>query len=145
MSMSQTILKAFFYALLIFSLTGCYTLSQVNFGNGTGASFKVKTSQTGQEINIPAGSFRKLPHAIGNLIVTTQKNGQFKFSDVVPLDLDDSYLVKRTSPFGPGYVTLNIMLKTNMDLYVLLPGKKTVDMSIPQPNGYPKTGKKIAD
>ena len=95
---SRTLIPLF-CALLVFAVTGCYTFSQVNFGNGTDAAIKVKSSQTGQEIIVPAGKFRKLPHATGNLIVTTQTHGQFKFSGVEPPFLDD-YLVKRQSFLG---------------------------------------------
>jgi hypothetical protein len=105
----------------------------------------VKSSHTGQEINVPPGKFRKLPHSTGDLIVTTQTNGQFKFSWVEQFDLDDHYLVKRESIFGPGYVTLNVMLETNMQLYVVMPGEKTVDEKVQQPNGYPKIGEKIGN
>ena len=125
-------------------VTGCYTLSQVNFGNGSATTVKVKSSQTGQEINVPPGKFRKLPHATGSLIVTTQTNGQFKFSCVEPPVLDD-YLVKRESLFGPGYITLNVILETNMQLYVLMPGEKIVSEKVQQPNGYPKVGEKVSN
>jgi hypothetical protein len=131
-------------ASLAFVVTGCYTLSKVDFGNGIATAVKVKSSQTGQEINVPPGEFRKLPHATGDLIVTTQTNGQFKFSGVEPPVLDD-YLVKRKSIFGPGYVTLNVRLETNMQLYVVMPGEKTVDEKVQQPNGYPKIGEKIGN
>jgi hypothetical protein len=124
--------------------TGCYTLSQVNFGNGTATTIKVKSSQTGQEITVPPGKFGKLPHAIGDLIVTTQTNGQFKFSGVEPPVLDD-FLVKQESFFGPGYFTLNMILETNMQLYVLMPGEKAVAKNVQQPNGYPKIGEKVGN
>lgn len=140
--MSRTILIPLLCASLTFAVTGCYTLSQVNFGNGTPTTIKVKSSQTGQEINVPPGKFKKLPHATGDLIVTTQTNGQFKFTGIEPPVLDD-YLVKRESLFGPGYVTLNVMLETNMQLYVLMPGKKVIDKTLEQPNGYPKAGERM--
>jgi hypothetical protein len=103
------------------------------------------SSQTGKEINVLPGKCKKLPHARGDLVVTTQRNGQFKFSEVSPILLPDSYLVKRRSLFGPGYFTLNVMLETNTQLYVVMPGKRAVDQKVQQPNGYPKVGEKVAN
>jgi hypothetical protein len=142
--MNKTILVPLLCASLVFAVTGCYTLSKVNFGNGTATAVKVKSSQTGQEINVPPGKFKELPHATGDLIVTTQTNGQFKFSGVEPPVLDD-YLVKRKSFFGPGHITLNLRIETNMQLYVVMPGEKTVDEKAQQPAGYPKIAEKVSN
>ena len=139
--MIRIILMPLCVVSLTFLLTGCYTESQVNFGNGYVSVVNVKSSQTGQEITVPPRKFRKLPHASGDLIVTTQTGGQFKFSDIEPPFLD-KYLVKKESVFGPGYVTLNTMLETNMQLYVLRPGEKAVNTKVQQPFGYPKVGEK---
>jgi hypothetical protein len=137
-----------FCASLVFLMTGCYTTAVVNFGNGTSTAVKVKSSQTGQELNVKPGRFQKLPHAVGDIIVTTQTDGKLKFSGVEPPAMDSiapNYLIKRKSLLGAGSVTLNVLLQTNMNLYALLPGKRTVDTSVPQPEGYPKAGKKVTD
>jgi hypothetical protein len=142
--MKRTILLPLLYACLAFALAGCYTVSKVNFGNGTAQRIRVMSSQTGQEIDVPPGKFKKLPHAAGDLTVTMQTNELFRFAGISPPELDD-YLVKGNSLFGPGRITLSVILETNMQLYVLKPGKKAVDPGVPQPDGYPKAGKKIAD
>jgi hypothetical protein len=126
--------------------TGCYTLSAVRFGNKTGSKVRVKSSQTGQEIEVAPGRFKKLPHAAGDLIVTTTVGEKFKFPSIEPprIDTSDSnYLDKRNGLFGQGYITLGLVLETNMELYALMPGKKSVDSEIPQPKGYPKAGHKL--
>jgi hypothetical protein len=138
--MSRTFFVPLFCASLVFVTTGCYTLLRVDFVNETATAVKVRSSHTGQEISVPSGKLRRLPHAVGDLTITTQTNGQYKFSGVAPFDVDDDYLVKRGSLFGPGYVTLTVRLETNMLLYAVVPGKKTVDHRIHQPNGYPKVG-----
>jgi len=125
-------------------------MSTLRFGNGTAADVKVKSSQTGQEIEIAPGRFKKLPHAAGDIIVTTKAGEKFKFTSIEPprVDTDSTgtnYLDKRSSLFGPGYITLGLKLGTNMELFALMPGKKSVDTKIPQPSGYPKRGEKMAD
>jgi hypothetical protein len=145
--MTRTICILICCATSAFGLTGCYTLSTVNFGNGTAGDVKVQSSQTGQEIEVAPGRFKKLPHAAGDLIVTTQAEGRLKFPHVEPPSLDaadSNYLAKRKSVSGPGYVTLNVVLETNMQLYALVPGKKAVDEQTKQPAGYPKTGEKLS-
>ena len=135
-------------AVLPILMTGCYTLAVVNFGNGTTARVRVMSSQTGEEIEIKPGAFKKLPHSTGDLIVEVHSRGQFKFTGVEPpaLDITDaSYLAKQASPFGPGKITLRVRLETNMQLYALMPGKKTVDSKIEQPDSYPKSGEKMSD
>ena len=42
--------------------TGCYTNLRVNFGIGTGHKTGVKDTQTGQEVQIALGNFRKVGH-----------------------------------------------------------------------------------
>jgi hypothetical protein len=128
-----------------FATTGCYTKLSVNFGNGTGAKIWVQRPYTDRQIEIAPDRFQKFPHNSGDLVVTTQTNGQFRFPDVSVLarDLDQRYLEKGGSLFGPSYVTLNVKLLTNMQLYVLEPGKTAGDTSIVQPRGYPKIGLKL--
>jgi hypothetical protein len=129
-------------------MAGCYTLSVVNFGNGTATSVRVRSSQTGQEIEVKPGAFKKLPHAGGDLIVTVPSDGRFKFSAVEPPALDETnaaYLAKRTSVFGPGKVTLRVRLETNMLLYALMPGSEAVDTKVEQPGGFPKAGQKVSE
>jgi hypothetical protein len=140
--MGRSITTLVLCVLTIFTLTGCYTQSRVNFGNNSGSAVRVQSSQTGQEINVPAGKFRRFPHGYGDLIISTQANERFKFSGIVPFVLDD-YVEKKESFFGPGYVTLNMMIESNMDLYVLRAGKRAIDKSVPQPAGYPKPGIKM--
>lgn len=125
-------------------------MSTLRFGNGTASEIKVKSSQTGQEIKVAPGRFKKLPHAAGDIVVTTKTGEKFKFAGIEPprVDIDSSgtnYLDKGSSLFGPGYISLGLKLDTNMELYALMPGKKSVDTKIPQPSGYPKRGEKLAD
>ena len=135
-------------ASLAVLVTGCYTLSVVNFCNGTRTSVRVKSSQTGQEIDVRPGAFKKLPHAGGDLIVTVPSRDQFVFSAVEPPALDVAnagYLAKGTSLFGPGKITLRVRLEANMQLYALMPSSKAVDPAIKQPEGYPKPGRKVGE
>jgi hypothetical protein len=127
-------------------LTGCYTKLAVNFGNGTGERIRVKSAYTGEEVQIAPKKSKKIPHSSGNLIVTTSTSEKFTFPNVSLLghDMDDSYLDKRVSIFGPGYMTLNVVLETNMELYVLPPGKKGLTPDVKQPIGYPKGGERTS-
>jgi hypothetical protein len=143
--MNKAALIPLLCASLTFAVAGCSTLSQLNFDNGTAAAIRVESSQTGHVIAVPPGKFRKLPHATGNLVVTTPSNERFRFSKISPPVLLDRYLIKRQSPFGRGYITLNVILETNMQLSVVMPGEKTVNEKVPQPEGYPKTGEKVVN
>ena len=146
--MSQALRLFFVCAFIAMLTTGCYTLSTVRFGNGTTAKVKVRSSQTGQEIEVAPARFEKLPHAGGDLIVTTTNGQRFRFSGIDPPRVDGSsggYLERRGSIFGPGYITLRLLLGANSELHALLPGKKTVESAVPQPDDYPKTGQRMAD
>ena len=57
--------------------------------------------------------------------------------------MPDNYLQKRTGPFGPGYISLKLLLETNMQLYVVNPTSKVVSPIVPQPAGYPKGGERV--
>jgi hypothetical protein len=130
--------------------TGCYTNLRVNFGNGTGQKIGVKDTQTGQEVQIAPGKFRKIGHSQADLVVTTPDRTRYVFTGVRVADhaMDTRYFPPSSRGFlglGSWSFDLNVLLQTNMDLYVLLPGKKMVDASVPQPDSYPKAGKKMAD
>lgn len=127
--------------------TGCYTNLRVNFGNGTGQKIAVRDTQTGQEVQIAPGKFRKVSHDQADLIVTTPDKTRYQFSGVKVVDraIDQKYYAHDSGLFGTWHIDLNVLLQTNVDLSVLLPGKKTVDASVPQPEGYPKAGKKITE
>jgi hypothetical protein len=127
--------------------TGCVTNLYVNFGNGTGQTISVKDTQTGQEVQIAPSKFRKVSHDQADLIVTTPDKTRYLFSGVKVVDqaIDQRYYDHSTGLFGTWHIDLNVLLQTNMDLYVLLPGMKAVDASVPQPDGYPKGGKKTTN
>lgn len=141
--------KAFSVAMLCALLlqTGCYTNLYVKFGNGTSRKISVKDVQTGQEVQIAPGKFQKIGHGKADLVVTTFDNTRYVFTGVKVADpaMDQKYYDPQKGVFGAWSFDLNVLLQTNMDLYVLLPGKKTVDASVPQPDGYPKAGKKLAE
>jgi hypothetical protein len=126
--------------------TGCCTNLYVNFGNDTGQKITVTDTQTGQEVQIASGKFRKVSHDQADLIVTVPDKTRYLFSGVKVVDraIDQRYYDRSTRPFGTWHIDLNVLLQTNMELYVLLPGKKTVDASVPQPDGYPKAGMKTS-
>lgn len=133
-------------ALLI--QTGCYTNLYVNFGNATGQKIGVRDVQTGQEVQIAPGKFRKISHSQADLVVTTPDKTRYVFSGVKVADpaMDTRYFPpSNRGIFGLGTWSfdINVLLQTNMDHYVLLPGKKAVDESVPQPAGYPKAGVKM--
>jgi len=130
--------------------TGCYTNLYVNFGNGTGQKISVRDTQTGQEVQITSGKFQKIGHGHADLVVTTPDKTRYMFTGVRVADpaMDTRYFPPSSRGFlglGSWSFDLNVLLQTNMDLYVLLPGKKTVDASVPQPDGYPKAGKKVTN
>ena len=77
-----------FFASLVFLTTACYTTAIVHSGNGTSSSVEVKSSQTGQELDVKAGRFQKLPHAVGDIIVINQADVKLKFSTVEPPAMD---------------------------------------------------------
>jgi len=128
--------------------TGCYTNLYVNLGNGTGQKISIKDTQTGQEAQIAPGKFRKISHAQADLVVTTPDKTHYVFSGVKVVDpaMDTRYFPPSSRGFlglGTWHFDLSVLLQTNMDVYVLLPGKKAVDQSVPQPAGYPKAGVKM--
>lgn len=135
---------------LLLLQTGCSTNLYVNFGNDTGHKISVKDTQTGQEVQIAPGEFRKVGHSQADLVVTTPEKKQYVFTGVRVADpaMDTRYFPQSSSGFlglGSWSFDLNVLLQTNMNLYVLLPGKKAVDASVPQPDGYPKAGKKMTE
>jgi hypothetical protein len=131
--------------MLVASTSGCCTRLSVSFGNGTPTRIRVQSSESGQEVTVTPGGFKQLANSVGDLIVTTQGGRAFAFRRVAPFETGPGYVATRSSVFGIGYVTLRVKLETNMNLYVLPPGKKGLDTHTPQPNGYPKHGEKIAD
>jgi len=134
-------------SLVLLFQTGCYTNLYVNFGNGTGQKIGVRDVQTGQEVQIAPGKFRKVSHDQADLIVTMPDKTHYQFTGVKVMDpaMDQKYYVHNSGLLGTWHIDLNVLLQTNMNLYVLLPGKKTVDESISQPAGYPKTGEKMSN
>lgn len=143
--MSRTILAILTCLPLLLMTIGCCTTVAVNFGNGTPTKVRVQSSETGQEIAVAAGRFKKMPHSSGDLVVTTEAGGKLKFQRVAPFDVDRKYHTIGHSIFGPNSVTLNVRLETNFQLYVVLPGHKSVEANMEQPKGYPKTGEKVAN
>lgn len=124
---------------------GCITKMGVNFGNGTAMNIRVLSSETGQEVEVAPSSFKKLPHSSGDLVVTAQSNGKLRFRRVAPFDVDRKYYSFKHSIFRPNSVTLNVMMETNMLLYVVMPGSMSVDEKVEQPKGYPKVGEKAGN
>lgn len=124
---------------------GCTTKVGVNFGNGTTMNIRVLSSETGKEIEVAPSSFRKLPHSSGDLVVTAQSKVKLRFQRVAPFDVDRRYYSFKRSMFGPNSVTLNVMMETNMLLYVVMPGSMSVDEKVEQPQGYPKVGEKAGN
>jgi len=112
-------------------------------GNGTASKLQIQSSQTGREIEVAPNRFKTLPHSSGDLVVTTRTGARFKFTSVTPFDVDSKYLSISRSIFGPNSVTLSLRIETNMDLYVLPPGKSTAADNAEQPKGYPKVGQKL--
>jgi len=137
-------IKRFFIAglyLICLLLTTGWTDLLVNIENVTSGAISVSSSETGKQIKIKPARFQKLLHGSGDLIVITQSGAKFRFLRVAPFDVDEKYLNKHNSIFGPGWVSVNVMLETNMELYVLTQNKKAVEN---QPDGYPKVGQKIS-
>jgi hypothetical protein len=134
------------FCALLFQ-AGCVTNLYVNFGNGTGQKISVKDTQTGREVQIAPGKFRKVSHDKADLIVTTFDKTRYQFSGIKVVDqaIDQMYYDHSTGIFGTWHIDINVLLQTNMDVYALLPGKKAVDASVTQPDGYPKLGKKMAE
>jgi hypothetical protein len=131
--------------MLVASTSGCCTKLAVSFGNGTPMRIRVRSSESGEEVIVAPGRFKQLANSVGDLIVTTQGGRAFAFRRVAPFETGPGYVATRSSVFGVGCVTLRVKLETNMSQYVLPPCKKSLDTHIPQPNGYPKHGEKMAD
>jgi hypothetical protein len=130
--------------LLAFA-NGCQTNMAVNFKNATSSKVWVSSLQSGREIEIAPSRFRRLPHSSGDIVVKTENREQFRFSAISAFHVDPKYREARGSLFGFSSVTLTVLLETNMHLYVLVPGVKTLDENTVQPNGYPKPGQKLAE
>jgi hypothetical protein len=127
--------------VLSFLTTGCYTDLAVNIKNGTGTKVLVKSEETGKEIGIAPKRSEKILHSSGNLVVSAFGGERFTFEDITPATVDRKYLEIGGTIIGPGKVTLNVLLETNMQIYVLMPGGSPIDR-IQQPKGYPKIGTK---
>ena len=127
--------------------TGCYTNLRVSFGNGTGQKIAVKDAQTGQEVQIAPGKFREGWSQPGRPHCNDARQNALRIhrGQIAHPAMDQKYYDPKKGVLGAWSFDLNVLLQTNMDLYVLLPGKKTVDANVPQPNGYPRPGKKMAD
>jgi hypothetical protein len=141
--MRRPILIASIYGSVLLLMTGCYTTLVVNFGNGTSGKVSVKSAYTQQQIEVAPNQFKKLPHSSGSLTVTSETSGKFTFTNVAPFDIDRKYQRVHQNIFGPNSVTLTVKLETNMELYVVMPGRTAVDPTAPQPEGYPKVGQKM--
>jgi hypothetical protein len=126
-------------ALLI--QTGCSTTLYVTIGNGTDEKITVKSMQSEQEAVISPKQFGKISHSSGDLLVTKADKTSFVFSgiEVAEFGMDQKYYDPKDTPFGAYRFDLNLLLQTNMQLYVLLPNRRTVDDSVKQPKGYPKS------
>jgi hypothetical protein len=141
--MRRTILTAIALHLLLCLTPGCSTTVSVNFGNGLAKKVRVRSSESGQAVEVEPNQFGKLSNTSGDLIVSTQSGEVIKFTRVAPFDV--KYHTLGNSIFGPNSVTLKVMLETNMQLYVVKPGKLTLDTKEEQPAGYPKTGQRVED
>jgi hypothetical protein len=116
------------------------TYISVNIGNGTKTPIVVENAQAVKKFTIRPGHFKKVPHDGGDLLVTVPAAAaqRLVFRNVVPFYVDRKYLAVR-SFLGPNWVTLNVILQTNLELYVLNYNKKALES---QPNGYPKIGER---
>jgi hypothetical protein len=123
---------------------GCRTNMAVNFINGTSSKVWVTSLQSEMEIEIAPSQFRRLLHNSGDIVVRTEDE-QFRFSDISAFYVDPQYREARGSLFGFSSVTLTVLLETNMHIYVLMPGVKTLDENTGQPDGYPKSGQQFAE
>lgn len=130
-------------SLFLGLLTGCYTTLYVNFGNATNDKIWAQRANTREFIEVRVGQFKKFPHSGGDLVVKTGFNSAFKFESISPAYIGSPYRGGRDNIVGPDSIVLNLLLQTNMQIYVLLPGQKTIDEKIEQPKGYPKRGEEI--
>lgn len=128
-------------ALLVLS-AGCRTSIVLNVENGTNSKVSVRTSSTGKSIEIAPRHKKKVPSETPDLLVTAEGQGEFRFIDVTPIHVESKFSEGHGGFWGSSSMTLNIYLNTNMQVFVLMPGKKSVNTS-DQPSGYPKTGQKI--
>lgn len=143
--MNKRYLPALCCVALLALGSGCRLLSTVNFGNGTASKVWVTSLQSGKEIEVAPARFKKLPHDGGDIVVKTEAKQQFRFADVSEFHVDPKYREARGSLFGFSSVAFTVLLQTNMQLYVLMPGKKTADENTEQPKGYPKPGQKLGE
>jgi hypothetical protein len=123
--------------------SGCITYISVNVGNGTKTPIVVQSAYAVKKFTIRPGHFEKLPQDGGDLLVTVPAAAaqRLVYRNVAPYDVDQKYLAVRSfyGLLGPNWVTLNVILQTNLELYVLNYNKKALES---QPNGYPKIGER---
>lgn len=125
--------------------SGCRTNMAVNFRNGTSSKVWVSSMQSGKEIEVAPSRSSRLPHSSGDIVVKTENKQRFRFSDISAFHVDPKYRETHGSLFGFSSVAFTVLLQTNMHLYVLMPGKKTVDENTEQPKGYPRAGQKLTE
>jgi hypothetical protein len=130
---------------LLFLGASCQTYMSVHVENCSPGTVTVRSLQTGHEIWVKTNRFGRLSHSIGDIIVKTEAGESFRFPNVVvaAIEMDPRFYDIHDHLFRTDRVDLNLLLQTNMQLYVLLPGKKTVDEKLVQPKGYPKAGQHV--
>jgi hypothetical protein len=134
---------AYFCLGLVALSCGCRTNESVKFGNGTASKVWVQSLRSGQKYEIAIGCFKKVSHASRDFVVTTETNQRFKFADISPYHVDPEYCRKGGNLFGFSYAIIAVRLETNMQVYAVMPDKKTIDENVEQPKGYPKTGERL--
>jgi len=124
---------------------GCYTTVSVSLRNRTPTAIRVWSSESNREVEVAPEKFKKLPHSSGDLIVSTKNDGTLRFVQIAPFNVDRKYHTIKNTILGPNSVTLNLTLETNMQIYVVMPDRKSVDEKVEQPAGYPKVAEKLGD
>jgi len=134
-------------------ICGCVLIKPyLNFRNSTGQTIAILQKGPIPAFEIAPHKSAKVPFGERtNLTVTVRDRGTYEFErvDIISSDITEPYYDARKHSFlglsSQVEYDLNLLLTTNLELYVLLPGKTNIDPSIPQPAGYPKTARKISD
>jgi hypothetical protein len=118
---------------------GCHTYVAMDFHNGSNQKITVRESLTGETHELSPNEFAAIGHSHAPIIVTGTNGVAFQYDDVNVADPAFYPRYRNVSTLGTR-LDINVLLSTNLELYILLPGRDSVDSSVSQPEGYPKKG-----
>jgi hypothetical protein len=106
----------------------------VRVTNNTAQKVFVRSTDTEKGGWVLPGRTREVEHHGGALVIKCIDRQEYRYLDISPRECDREYIT------GNGYTAFYLNLATNMELYLVKPGQRTVDPTVPQPEGFPKVG-----